>query len=813
MSITRNNHFVPQWYQRRFFVGISNTLYYLDLFPPGFTRSDGTTGTVPGLRNRPTSTMFCQEDLYSTFFETQINDEIERKLFGGIDTRGATAIRAFTEVDETGWHANFETLFQYVDIQKLRTPKGLDWLRRHYPELSQNELMLEMQGIQFMNCTIWTSGVREIVSAEKSPVKFIVSDHPVTIYNHALPPGSTSCKYPMDPDIALKASQTIFPLGPDHCLILTNLEYAKDPATNPLENRTFARNYRPTMVSTIDFIRSRELAGQQVTEINFVLKARAKKNIAAGQKEWLYPERTVQKSWGDLRHTLLPPEGALYRFGGEMYASYDSGYVHYQDEFGRTDKSRPYLQKKLPASPLRGRDACGCGSGLQFETCCKPKAEHLRPSWCEVSIRERNLMLFRGLSRLLDLDSSDWADVRRNLTDEKIATAYGMYASLWPLDTDLLALLPKPDGRFRSVFTGSLHPQHLPEFAVGSALYFGEVLVQHPFIHPETLAQKYRPTEHPTLYRGEFLKAMMAFMTLMPLVEAGVVNLFPDPCDFDFHLRDQMMRMARARASASDYDLADDTRMEEMFREEHKRVMLSLSDERLKKQIERAAPEEGAAALDEIAPYFDLMREDDPLVILQKEPSPSEGSGQFHPYKMAPNFELAMYLAQATGSQILTDSKHRWREIGDAMNRRFIGTAPALPGLVSELQASPLAFPAWWGNVQSLHHQQPFVGFRDAMRSAFNYTKNLKSGSERPNFENQLAARVAHHRNLAIAAIDKNEVAHSLGAVRSVMRVGGIQDNTVNRLLLMSGSKHHLPNVPMATFIDRPRPNAQMAMP
>jgi hypothetical protein len=30
---------------------------------------------------------------------------------------------------------------------------------------------------------------------------------------------------------------------------------------------------------------------------------------------------------------------------------------------------------------------------------------------------------------------------------------------------------------------------------------------------------------------------------------------------------------------------------------------------------------------------------------------------------------------------------------------------------------------------------------------------------------------------------------------------GGIQDNTVNRLLLMSSSERHLSNVPMAFFI------------
>jgi hypothetical protein len=37
---------------------------------------------------------------------------------------------------------------------------------------------------------------------------------------------------------------------------------------------------------------------------------------------------------------------------------------------------------------------------------------------------------------------------------------------------------------------------------------------------------------------------------------------------------------------------------------------------------------------------------------------------------------------------------------------------------------------------------------------------------------------------------------------------GGIQDNTVNRLLLMSSSEHHLPNVPMAFFIKPPTPAA-----
>jgi len=85
-----------------------------------------------------------------------VNDEIEKKLFGDIDTRGSAAVRAFCGTDESKWHQHFRDLFEFIDAQKLRTPKGLDWLKAQYPGLSQNELMVEMQGLRMMNCTIWT---------------------------------------------------------------------------------------------------------------------------------------------------------------------------------------------------------------------------------------------------------------------------------------------------------------------------------------------------------------------------------------------------------------------------------------------------------------------------------------------------------------------------------------------------------------------------------------------------------------------------------------------------------------------------------
>jgi hypothetical protein len=41
MSKTRNNHYVPQWYQEGFFEPGENTLAYLDLTPKQETLADG----------------------------------------------------------------------------------------------------------------------------------------------------------------------------------------------------------------------------------------------------------------------------------------------------------------------------------------------------------------------------------------------------------------------------------------------------------------------------------------------------------------------------------------------------------------------------------------------------------------------------------------------------------------------------------------------------------------------------------------------------------------------------------------------------
>jgi hypothetical protein len=805
MSVTRNNHYVPQWYQEGFFEPGRSSLAYVDMTPDQRVLPDGRVIVQNSeWDDTSTSRAFRQKDLYSTFFGTSVNDEIERRLFGDIDGRGSKAVRAFIGTDVSEWHEHFQTFFEFLDIQKIRTPKGLDWLKAQYPALSQNELMFEMQGIRMLHCTIWAGGVREVVSAEDSDVKFITSDHPVTIYNHAVPPADGACAYPGDPGIALRGSQTLYPMDRDHCLILTNLEYAKNPSIGPLEKRTFARNFRQSMMRIDAFIRTRKLTTQEVTQINFIMKKRARRYIGAGRKEWLYPENAVTKPWAELRKTLLPPEGGMFHFGGEIFVKYESGDVHYQDEFGRTEKPREFLIKKAPDKPLRPSDYCGCGRGKSFKECCQSKPDALRPAWNEKSIRERNLMLQNGIVNVLELHSGkDWVQIRRELTDDKIAKIYSLYEGLWPLETDLLALLPKPDGEPRAVYTGSIHPSSITDFALAAPLYFGELIVAHPFVHSGAMNKKYRPTENPKSYRQEFLKTVLFFMNVMPLVDLGLVNLIPDPCDFDFHLRDQMMSMAQARSPTLHFDPKDDRRLQEHMEEDNRRCMMLMPPDAMRRKLRELMPNLDDKEVEAAMRYTERTREMDPLSVLQEGSlEGGKGGGQLNMFKLAPNFEMTLYLAKATGSCIVTDSPFRWTEVQGAIRRRFKAATPGLATLVKDIERSKFAFPQSVTDVVDTALKKRGAGYPELLRDLCKYLSNLEERGAKPNREAQFVGRFAKTHSTAQDTLRKLGVPLKDSRISCVFPPGGIQDNTVNRLLLMSSSERHLSGVPMAFFIE-----------
>ena len=110
----------------------------------------------------------------------------------------------------------------------------------------------------------------------------------------------------------------------------------------------------------------------------------------------------------------------------------------------------------------------------------------------------------------------------------------------------------------------------------------------------------------------------MFFLTVMPLVDAGLVNLIPDPCNFDLHLRDQMFHMAQSRAAGIPIELRKDSRMEELMKQDFQRSMMALSRDTMRRQVQRTSPELDEAGVERILDGIEKLKERDPLAVLQE---------------------------------------------------------------------------------------------------------------------------------------------------------------------------------------------------
>lgn len=594
---TRNNHYVPQWYQRGFLAPGQSRLFYLNLDPDRKTLPDGRQVPRTALHEWGTKNCFVEYDLYTTHFGPIVNDDVEKYLFGAIDDQGAKAVRAFALGNHTDVHESFQDFFEHMAAQKLRTPKGLDWIRSCYGALGQVDLMVEMQALRLMHCTMWVEGVREIVLAQDSDVKFILTDHPVTVYNAAVDLTSEQCAYPQDPLVAALGSQTVFALDANTCLILTHLEYAKEPDQPDLMRlRTNARHLGVGMTRTDNFIRDRRLSRDEVVAINHLLKSRAKRYIAGADKTWLYPEREFNGSWAQIAK-VLRPKADLWRFGGEIYVGYKDGTSGYWDEHGRTSKGHEFLTRKSPRKNIAANDFCGCGSAYAYKDCCQrlPAAE--RPSWDVYGLRERNLMFCNAVQGILGLhDGASWEDVRRTLSDDQVKRIHGVFSTLWPEDTDLASLLPRPNPKvLRSVYIGIADPRTVEATVLGWLPYIDEIVLVNPFFLGTRMKPEFSPIDSPAGHKMQTLKNVMLLLVLEPFIRAGLLHLVPDPGEVSAPLGQHVREVLTRRTAGWKPPRSGLHRLLKLGEEETRRIVWMLPEESQRRYIAKHMPDADAA--------------------------------------------------------------------------------------------------------------------------------------------------------------------------------------------------------------------------
>lgn len=782
--LARKNHYVPQWYQRGFLTEGQHKLHVLNLHPSQILARGGRPVIEPEIEIHGPKMVFFEEDLYTTRFGSSLNDEIERFLFGEIDSRGADAVRAWTAGDAYGIHTRFMDFFTYLDAQKLRTPKGLDWILKQYSGLPQNALMLQMQALRRMHATMWTECVREIVSAKASTVKFLLTDHPVAIYNAALPPAALENQYPADPGIELIGSQTLFALDANHCLILTNLEYAESPNDAPLlRRRTNARFRGNTLARTDACIRGRELAEAEVLAINRILKARARKYVAASNPDWLRPESDGERDWREPGPLLLPKK-ELWKFGGEIYIGHRDGSSSFRDKFGRTSSAHEVLTKKRKSEEPSDGDTCACGSGVAFEHCCRDMPVHERPSWDVLSIRERNIVLLRGIHDILGLEGDvTWLDIRRNFSDDQVRRINELFGTLWPLDTQLSELLPRPQNRrSRALYLGMTDAHSLQAGVLGVLPYFDELIVAHPFSHPDAVKPEYSAVRSPGRFRQQTLRNVFALLLLEPGIRSGRIHVVPDPLDYDVAFREEIKNIVESGDERVVLEPVDQSRASELAQSELRRAIGRLPPDRLKAYLARhcrdANIQLSEGQLVSLVAAWKEELERDPLVLLDPLP---QGEDQSE-VRMLKGFarETGLFIATMTGSIVYTDSDTQWKRLHES------------DGVHAYVQDS--ANGLWMDLVARCRILVPVDTF-------FHESEPPDAGTIRELLRKIVVAR-SDSSSLSIADATDDQVPESmrlLGMCASAP-VGGFNRVDVSRLVITFGQGANMPPVGLALY-------------
>jgi hypothetical protein len=297
---------------------------------------------------------FSEDNLYTTTFNGNRSTEVEQIFFGEVDKKGMQAVEHFSNFkhDVAGPLNVFADFMIYLSTQRLRTPKGLGWLKKELGSADQFFLLFELQRLKDLYAAIWTECVWLLADASQSTTKFILSDHPVTTYNREIRPLAPKCKGYNDLDIRMHGTHTIFPLSSEKILLLTNRSWALNPyqcATKLRPNPVYEHD---AIINLLDIQVGRSLSEQEVREINFIIKRRALRYIAADEEEWLYPENHVKiGDWNKYGNGYLcMPDPRSMQLSGALMIGYKDGMSDAFDPYGR----RPWQRGFAPDPPRYG---------------------------------------------------------------------------------------------------------------------------------------------------------------------------------------------------------------------------------------------------------------------------------------------------------------------------------------------------------------------------------------------------------------------------------------------------------------------------
>lgn len=365
-------------------------------------------------------------------------------------------------------------------------------------------------------------------------------------------------------------------------------------------------------------------------------------------------------------------------------------------------------------------DRCPCGSGLKYKKCHLGRPLHVFPEpFKERSIKERNIILLNAIVDIFFGKGEDWNEMRNSLTEDKVRELYKVITWLWPPQTDVSSLLPQPDKTLRGLYIGDTKPRDILKNIVRYSLYTEEVVVVSPFLAPLTMRQEFSPLYNPGQYRQDTLELIYFAFALAPWIESGIVNMIPNPMDFDFRLRKEIYDMAQKRyeANKDGYDKDIKKYANEEGKEEFKRMYMRMPVDALRRRIKDYKPSASQKEIDGLVDYWLQQRKSDPLLL--DEEMTTEGEMKIK--RMGANLELGLYLGQATGSYLYTNTPFQWKEIMSS-KQQTTGDSDVWSPLTQSFQSLDFTFlnDVDAGFAYKLKEEGRLGGFRNYLRKVWN---------------------------------------------------------------------------------------------
>lgn len=321
-------------------------------------------------------------------------------------------------------------------------------------------------------------------------------------------------------------------------------------------------------------------------------------------------------------------------------------------------------------------DPCPCGSGKKYKHCCSGNVDwnevfRTEGDWrSHLSIRGRNIYFANRLAEILQLDTArvrSLSDFKAGFTANAVREIHEALLEAWPPDLDIKSILEATATDVSGLYIGDYGLEYISRGIVRHSIYANKILVVDPFVYPKSVREEFSPIIEPAQYRAQTLKNTNFWFSLLPWIEAGIIEVIRTPADFDHRLNwESLERQRRKFEENKELKEAAEISVQElkkrhMDKQAFQHLLLGAPDFYIEELIKKLELEKDGYTAKDFLKYIHAERDRDPNFL---EPiGPESESGQLHMMTTGTSYDIAQLTASITRSYLVTDLYVKWREI------------------------------------------------------------------------------------------------------------------------------------------------------